>query len=80
MQIKGWQVRKRPQGFRPRAKALPLVIRQPDERWATESCHVWCGRDRRGALAAVTACCTREILGWRLSSSGATATAEAALE
>ena len=80
LQIKGWQVRKRPQGFRPRAKALPSVTHRPDERWATDICHVWCGRDRRGALAAVIDCCTREILGWRLSSSGATATAEAALE
>ena len=80
LQIKGWQVRKRPQGFRPRAKALPSVTHQPDERWATDICHVWCGRDRRGALAAVIDCCTREILGWRLSGSGATATAEAALK
>ena len=81
LQIKGWQVRERPQGFRPRAKALPpSVTHRPDERWATDICHVWCGRDRRGALAAVIDCCTGEILGWRLSSSGATATAEAALE
>ena len=80
LQIKGWQVRKRSQGFRPRAKALPSVTHRPDERWATDICHIWCGRERRGALAAVIDCCTREILGWRLSSSGATATAEAALE
>ena len=51
LQIKGWHVRKRPQGFRP-----------------------------RGEGAAVIDHCTREILGWRLSGSGATATAEAALE
>jgi len=31
-QIKGWQVRKRPVGFRPRIEALPSVAKQPDER------------------------------------------------
>mgnify|MGYP000506347732 CR=1 FL=1 len=62
------------------AKALPSVTHQPDESWVTDICHVWCGRDRRGALAAVIDHCTREILGWRLSSSGSEATAEAALE
>ncbi|MEX0385375.1 hypothetical protein [Spiribacter pallidus] len=30
LQITGWQVRKRSQGFRPRAKALPSVTHQPD--------------------------------------------------
>lgn len=80
LQIKGWQVRKRPLGFSPRAKALPSVAQRPDKRWATDLCHIWCGRDRRCALATVIDCCTREILGWRLSVTGANETAEAALE
>jgi putative transposase len=65
LQLKGWQVRKRPQGFRPRARRLPSVTSRPDERWATDLTHVWCGKDRRASLAVIIDCCTREILGWR---------------
>ncbi|MBA2781177.1 DDE-type integrase/transposase/recombinase [Billgrantia kenyensis] len=42
--------------------------------------HVWCGKDRRASLAVIIDCCTREILGWRLSDNGYSKTAEAALE
>jgi len=80
LQMKGWQVRKRPQGFRPRARSLPSVTSRPDERWATDLTHVWCGKDRRASLAVIIDCCTREILGWRLSDNGSSKTAEAALE
>ena len=38
--LKGWQVRKRPVGFRPRIQALPSVAKAPDERWATDLCRV----------------------------------------
>jgi putative transposase len=31
-QLMGWQVRKRPIGFRPRVQALPSVAKQPNER------------------------------------------------
>ena len=31
-QLKGWQVRKRAVGFRPRMEAWPSVARRPDER------------------------------------------------
>ena len=37
-QLKGWQVRKRSVGFRPRIQALPSVASRPDERWATDLC------------------------------------------
>ena len=80
LQLKGWQVRRRPQGFRPRARSLPSVAHRPDERWATDLTHVWCGKNRRAALAVIIDCCTREILGWRLSDNGSAKTAEAALE
>lgn len=33
-QLKGWQVKKHPIGFRPRVQALRSVARQPSERWA----------------------------------------------
>ena len=37
-QLKGWQVKKRPVGFRPRVEALPSVAQAPNERWATDLC------------------------------------------
>lgn len=40
-QIKGWQVRKRPVGMRPRIQALPSVAKGPNERWATDLCRIW---------------------------------------
>jgi putative transposase len=79
-QLKGWQVRKRPVGFRPRVQALPSVAKRPDERWATDMCRIWAGRDNWATLALVMDCHSRELLGWHLSRSGKSKTAEAALE
>ena len=79
-QLKGWQVKKRPVGFRPRIQALPSVATAPDERWSTDLCRVWAGRDGWAVLAVVMDCHTRELLGWHLSRSGRSRTAEAALE
>ncbi len=79
-QLKGWQVRKRPVGFRPRIQALPSVAKAPDERWATDLCRIWAGKDGWSHLALVIDCHTRELLGWHLSRSGRSKTAEAALE
>lgn len=39
-QLKGWQVRKRAIGNRPRIQALPSVASAPDERWATDLCRI----------------------------------------
>src|SRR5690625_1504648 len=44
-QLKGWQVRKRSIGFRPRVEALPSVAAAPNERWSTDLCRVWTGRE-----------------------------------
>jgi len=79
-QLKGWQVRKRPVGFRPRIEALPSVASRPNERWATDMCRIWCGRDGWSTLALVIDCHSRELLGWHLSRSGKSKTAESALE
>ena len=79
-QIKGWQVRKRAVGFRPRIQALPSVAKAPDERWATDLCRVWTGKDGWASLALVIDCYSRELLGWHLSKSGKSKTAESALE
>jgi putative transposase len=44
-QLMGWQVRKRAIGHRPRIEALPSVATTPNERWVTDLCRVWAGRD-----------------------------------
>ena len=79
-QIKGWQVRKRAIGNRPRVEALPAVATAPDLRWATDLCRIWGGRDGWLTLALVIDCHTRELLGWHLARSGKASTAVAALE
>jgi putative transposase len=39
-QLKGWQVRKRAVGHRPRVQALPSLAAAPDQRWATDLCRI----------------------------------------
>lgn len=79
-QLKGWQVKKRPIGHRPRIEALPSKAAAPNQRWSTDLCRVWAGRDGWASLALVIDCHTRELLGWHLSRSGKASTAGAALE
>jgi putative transposase len=79
-QLRGWQVRKRPVGFRPRIEASISEADRPNERWATDLCRVWAGRDGWTTLALVIDCHTRELLGWHASKSGKSRTAETALE
>lgn len=79
-QLKGWQVRKRAVGLRPRIEAKKSKAEQPDQRWATDLCRVWTGRDGWATMALVIDCYSRELLGWHLSRSGRSRTAEAALE
>lgn len=79
-QLKRWQVMKRPIGFRPRVQAMPSVAKLPNERWSTDLCRVWAGRDGWSTLALVMDCHSRELLGWHLSRSGRSKTAESALE
>ena len=79
-QLRGWQVKKRPVGFRPRVEAMPSVAMAPDERWATDLCRVWAGRDGWATLALVIDCHTRELLGYHLSRTRKSKTAESALE
>lgn len=62
-QLKGWQVKKRAIGFRPRIQALPSVASAPNERWSTDLCRIWAGRDGWATLALVIDCHTRELLG-----------------
>ncbi|MFC3913001.1 DUF1153 domain-containing protein [Pseudaeromonas sharmana] len=77
--LKGWQVRKRPVGFRLRIQCLPSAASAPNRRWATGLCRFWAGRDGWCSLALVIGCHTRELLGWHLSRSGKSKTLEQAL-
>jgi len=79
-QLKGWQVRKRAIGHRPRIEALPSIATTPNERSATDLYRAWAGRDGWQTLALVIDCHTRELLGWQLSRSGRATTAMSALE
>lgn len=79
-QIKGWQVRKRPVGTRPRIEAKPSVAQAPNERWSTDLARIWAGKDGWATIALVMDCHTRELLGWHLSRSGKASTAASALE
>nr|WP_241772227.1 DDE-type integrase/transposase/recombinase [Rhodobacter capsulatus] len=79
-QIKGWQVRKRAIGMRPRIEAVPSVATAPNERWSTDLARVWTGKDGWASLALVIDCHRRELLSWHLSRSGKATTASAAPE
>ena len=79
-QLKGWQVKKRAVGMRPRIQALPSVATAPNERWSTDLCRIWAGRDGWASLALVIDCHTRELLGWHLCRTGRATTAASALE
>tara|TARA_B100000929_G_C15274450_1_gene341309 strand:+ start:119 stop:475 length:357 start_codon:yes stop_codon:yes gene_type:complete len=76
LQLKGWQVCKRPQGFRPGVRSLLSVASRPGERCAKDLTHIWCGKDQRSSLAVIIDCGTREILGWRLSDKSSSKAAE----
>ena len=62
--LKGWQVRMRAVGMRPRIQAIPSVATAPNERWSTDIARIWTGRDGWASLALVIDCHTRELLGW----------------
>ena len=79
-QLKGWQVRKRAVGRRPRIQAVPSKAQEPNQRWSTDLCRVWGGKDGWLSLALVMDCHTRELLGWQLSKTGKASTAVSALE
>lgn len=79
-QLKGWQVRKRPLGQRPRIDTKISRAERPDQRCVTDLCHLWGGKDGWLSLALVINCSTRQLLGWPLSRTGKASTASAALE
>jgi len=80
VKLNGWQVWKKPRGARPRAQGWTSRASRPDERWAVDATHVFCGRDGWCHLTAIIDCWDRTIVGWRLSKTGVAKVAAAALE
>jgi putative transposase len=80
MRERGWTVKQRKAGSRPRVPTSRSIAERPNERWATDFALVHCGRDGWCAFAPVVDCCTREVLGWSIQLTARTKTAELALE
>jgi len=80
LKLHGWQIRQRQQGHRPRVQGWVSRARRPNERWAIDTTHLFCGQDGWCHLTALIDCCDRTIVGWRLSRSGIAGVAAAALE
>ena len=80
IKLNGWQVWRKPQGKRPRAQGWTSRSSKPNERWAVDATHVFCGRDGWCHLTAIIDCWDRNIVGWRLSKTGVAKVAAATLE
>jgi putative transposase len=80
MQRKGWTLRRRRVGKRPRVEVTRSVAERPNQRWATDLAMVHCGKDGWCSIVPVIDCCTREVLGWELDRTARAKTAERALE
>jgi putative transposase len=80
IKINGWQVRQKPVGARPRAQGWKSRTTRPNERWAMDATHVFCGQDGWCHLTAIIDCCDRSVVGWRLSRTGVAKVAAATLE
>lgn len=80
MRIKGWTMRQRAIGKRPRVPGSRSIAPAPNQRWCTDIALIECGKDGWCAFVPVLDCCTREVLGWCLDLTGRAQTAERALE
>lgn len=80
MRRKGWTLKQRRVGRRPRVEVTRSVTERPDQRWATDLAMVHRGADGWCSIVPVIDCCTREVLGWELDRTARAKTAERALE
>ena len=56
IKLNQWQCQRRPQGHRPRAHGWVSRASQPNERWAIDTTHLFCGRDGWCHLTAIIDC------------------------
>lgn len=80
MKIKGWILKKRPKGMRPRVEGWASKTSKPDVRGASDMSHFITLRDDWCHITAVFDSCDRSIVGWRVTKSGKAKVAAAALE
>lgn len=80
MKLKGWFVGQRRITPRPRVQGKKSAAVLPNQRWAMDVTHVYCGRDGWAHIAAVIDCCDREVAGFEISLRGRAKEAERALE
>ena len=81
MRLKGWTIRQRKKGLRPRVEIKRSVAEKPNLRWSTDIALAFCGDDDGWcSFVPVVDCCTREVLGWELAHTARAKTAERALE
>lgn len=80
VKLNGWQKIDKPRGMRPRVQGRRYLAFRSDQLWAIDTTSIFCGKDGWCYLTAVIDCFDREIVGWRLSSSGKAKVAAAALE
>ena len=60
MRLKGWTVRQRHLGGRPRIKVPRSVTESPDQRWSTDIAMVFCEKDGWCSFVPVVDCCNSE--------------------
>ncbi len=80
MKRNGWQKRTKSSGFKKRASQMRSQTTSSNVRWAIDATSIFCGEDGWCPLTAIIDCCDRCIVGWRLSASGISKHAAAALE
>ncbi len=79
MQDKKLQVKPKRATPRPRVEHKRSQSKRPNERWAIDASSCWSAQGWIGILAVID-CCTRQIVGYHISSRGRAQEAEAALE
>lgn len=80
LKLKGWTLRERPSGKRPRVRGMISQTHESNTRWAIDTTHLMTEESGWSHVTMVVDCCDREIVGWRISSSGKAKIAMAALE
>ena len=80
LKLKGWQMHRRPKGMRPRIKSWVSATDVPNSRWSIDTTHLFTQQDGWVHMTAIIDCCDRSIVGYRISTSGKSDVAVAALE